>query len=120
MENESGKAPSAPAHLREETRAWWKEMVEKYAMGGHHLKLLLAACESWDLYCQAKAVLDSQGLTYTDRFRQPCARPEVAIMRDAKLAFVRILRELNLPGDTPDSGQLSFDRDDFEIGTRGE
>ena len=120
MEKESGKGPSAPAHLREETQAWWREMVEKYAMGSQHLKLLLAACESWDLYSDAMTVLRAQGLTFKNRFGQPCTRPEVAIMRDAKLAFVRIVRELNLPGDTPESAQRSFELDEFETETGGE
>jgi P27 family predicted phage terminase small subunit len=99
IQNNKG-LPKAPAHLRPETREWWAETVTRYAMQAHHLKLLLAACESWDLYQKAKSTLDAEGLTYTDRFGQPCARPEVAIMRDGKLAFVRILRELDLPGDS--------------------
>jgi P27 family predicted phage terminase small subunit len=95
------KLPQAPAHLQPETREWWATIVSRYECQSHHLKLLQAAAESWDLYQKAKAVLDAEGLTYTDRWGQPTARPEVGIMRDAKLAFVRILRELNLTADEP-------------------
>jgi phage terminase small subunit len=89
-----------PDKLRKETQDWCDGIVATYEMKPHHLKVLQAAAESWDLYCAARIFLVKHGTTYSDRFGQPCARPEVAVMRDAKLAFVRILRELNLPGDS--------------------
>ncbi|MEJ7714176.1 MAG: hypothetical protein WKF40_00095 [Thermoleophilaceae bacterium] len=43
--------------------------------------------------------LAQHGTTYTDRFGQPRARPEVNIERDARIAFARLLRELDLDGE---------------------
>ena len=49
----------------------------------------------------ARTVIQDQGLTYQDRFASPKARPEDAIERDSRLAFVRIIRELDLDIDAP-------------------
>jgi len=61
------------------------------------------AAEAHDRAEQARKVLTKDGLTYLDRFEQPTSRPEVAIERDSRLAFARLLRELNLETPTADS-----------------
>ena len=88
--------PKPPAHLQPETKRWWKDIVEGFELESHHLRLLQAACESWDRMQSARAVLDAQGVSYVDRFDAPRARPEVAVERDAKISFARLLRELGL------------------------
>ena len=93
--------PRAPAHLREATRQWWRQVVSDYVLEGHHLKLLTLAAESWDRCQQAREALASGGLIFKDRFEQPHARPEVAIERDSRLAFARLLRELDLDVEAP-------------------
>jgi hypothetical protein len=50
---------------------------------------------------QARAMLDEHGLTFNDRFDAPHARPEIAIERDARTGFARLIRELDLDCDTP-------------------
>jgi phage terminase small subunit len=62
----------------------------------HHFSLLRLACESWDRGQAAREALRTGSLTYTDRFGQPHARPEIAIERDARLSYARLLRELGL------------------------
>jgi phage terminase small subunit len=74
-------------------------VVQTYELEPHHLKLLLAACEAWDRREEARKALRKHGLTYIDRFGQPRARPEVAIERDSRIAFARLLRELDLEGE---------------------
>jgi phage terminase small subunit len=71
----------------------------------HHLRLLALAGESWDRCCQAREALAEHGLTFTDRFGRPCARPEVAIERDSRTAFARLLRELDLDAEPPASAR---------------
>jgi P27 family predicted phage terminase small subunit len=93
--------PKAPKHLRAPTRRWWASVVEAYVLEEHHRRVLTLAGESWDRCCQAREVLHKEGLTYTDRFGAPKARPEVAIERDARLAVARLLRELNLDSEAP-------------------
>ena len=95
--------PRAPAHLRESTRHWWRQVASAYVLEGHHLKLLTLAAEAWDRRHQAREALAEHGLTFEDRFGQPHARPEVGIERDARLAFARLLRELDLDMEPPSS-----------------
>lgn len=92
-------AIAAPEYLRPETRKWYQAITRRYVLKPQHLKLLLAAAESLDLITQCREILAREGLTFLDRFQQPTARPEVAILRDSKQAFGRLLGELNLPGD---------------------
>jgi len=65
----------------------------------HHVRLLTLAAEAWDRAQEARVALAQHGTTYTDRFGQPRARPEVNIERDARIAFARLLRELDLDGE---------------------
>ncbi len=90
-----------PAHLRQTTAAWFAEVVNDYSLEPHHVRLLTLAAESWDRGQQAREALAEHGLTYLDRFNQPHARPEVAIERDSRIAFSKLLRELALDLESP-------------------
>jgi len=93
--------PKPPSHLRAPTRRWWAAVVELYEMQDHHLRLLTLAAEAWDRGQEARELLAKHGLTFWDRFGQPHARPEVAIERDSRIAFARMLRELSLDVEPP-------------------
>lgn len=90
-----------PPHLAEATQSWWHSVVADYCLEGHHLRLLQLAAEAWDRCQQARAIIDADGLSYLDRFDAPRARPEIAIERDSRLAFARLIRELDLDVDAP-------------------
>ena len=90
-----------PQHLSREVKKWFAQVIESYELEPHHMRLLTLAAESWDRTCQARVIIDTQGMTYEDRFGAPKARPEIAIERDNRLAFVRIIRELDLDIDAP-------------------
>jgi phage terminase small subunit len=94
----------APKHLMPETRRWWCAVAEGFILEPHHLRLLSLAAEAWDRCTQARETIAREGLIFTDRFDQPRARPEVAIERDSRLAFARLLRELDLDVDPPAGG----------------
>jgi phage terminase small subunit len=102
--------PAAPAHLRPETRVWWRAVATSYELEDHHLRLLTLAAGAWDRCVQARTALKKHGITYTDRFGSPKARPEVAIERDAKIAFARLLRELALDVDPPEESRPPITR----------
>ena len=91
----------APKHLRAATKRWWLSVATGYELEEHHLKLLTLAAEAWDRCVQTREALAEHGLTYKDRFGQPRARPEVAVERDARIAFARLLRELALDINEP-------------------
>lgn len=91
--------PNPPKHLRPNTRKWWKSVVEEWELDEHHVRLLTLAAEAWDRCQEAREILAREGLTYTDRFGQPVSRPEVAIEKDSRIAFARLLRELDLDSE---------------------
>ena len=102
---DSNDLQQPPSHLREATQAWWSSVVADYALDEHHLKLLQSACECWDRAQLCRELLRRHGLTYEDRFKQPRARPEAAIERDARTQFVRCLRELALDIEGPEAAR---------------
>ena len=93
-----------PAHLAAATRKWWRIVVSGFELEEHHVRLLTLAGECWDRCQQARAAIDAHGITFLDRFNAPRARPEVAIERDSRLAFARLIRELDLDVDPPSEG----------------
>src|SRR5579862_5170535 len=94
-----------PAHLRPATRRWCRSVLDEYDLEEHHLRLLWLAAEAWDRCTAAREALAQHGLVFVDRFNCPRSRPEVAIERDSRIAFARLLRELALdvapPAETP-------------------
>ena len=95
------KQVSAPPHLRPETAEWWAEVNREFDLEHHHRRLLRLACEAWDRGQEAREALAEHGSVYVDRFGQPRARPEVAIERDSRVSFARMLRELALDVEGP-------------------
>jgi phage terminase small subunit len=98
------KQPKAPEHLKPATAEWFLRVNSEYQLEPHHIRLLTLAGEAWDRGVDAREAIAKHGLTFLDRFKQPHARPEVAIERDCRIAFARLLRELALdieePGDS--------------------
>ena len=90
-----------PAHLKRATAAWFRGVLEEYELQPHHVRLLELAGEAWDRCQQAREALAEHGLVFTDRFGAPHSRPEVAVERDARIAFARLLRELDLDLEPP-------------------
>lgn len=92
----------APDGLSPATAAWWRQVNREFVLEPHHLKLLTLAAQALDRVYEAREILAREGLVYLDRFGSPKARPEAAIERDARLAFARLLRELDLDCVAPD------------------
>jgi P27 family predicted phage terminase small subunit len=97
--------PTAPDHLSEQTATWWRQVIDEYTLEPHHIRLLTLAAEAWDRGQQARQALLEHGVTYLDRFQQPKSRPEVAIERDSRIAFARLIRELGLDVSEPDESK---------------
>ncbi|WFU23164.1 P27 family phage terminase small subunit [Bradyrhizobium sp. CB1717] len=87
---------STPKHLRKDSTEFFKHVMQEYSLDEHHVILLTKACEALDRVEEARAAIKTHGLTYTDRFGTPRARPEVAIERANRLAVARLFRELGL------------------------
>jgi len=56
------------------------------------------AAEAWDRSQEARETAEREGAYYEDRFGQPKAHPAVAVERDSRIAFARLMRELDLDG----------------------
>lgn len=93
--------PKAPAHLAEPTRQWWRNLVKTYDLEAHHLRLLQSACEAWDRQQQARELLARDGLVVSGREGGLRPHPAVAIERDARIGFSRLIRELDLDTEAP-------------------
>jgi P27 family predicted phage terminase small subunit len=89
-------AKAAPAHLRKPSRAWWRRVATDYALEEYHERLLTLGCEAYDRATEAREALERDGAFFHDRFGVPKAHPAVAVERDSRLAFARVLRELRL------------------------
>lgn len=83
---------------------WWEQIVGEFALESHHLRLLQAACEAWDRCQAAREQVASTGLTFIDPGGSIRANPAVAIERDARTLFARLVRELNLDEEPTDVG----------------
>jgi P27 family predicted phage terminase small subunit len=96
-----------PDHLSPETKAWWRGIVG--ALEPYQLRTLQAAGEAWDLYAEARQVVAKEGLSYSDDKGRMFARPEIAIARDARVAYLRAMRDLKLDSPPPKE-PLRYDR----------
>jgi P27 family predicted phage terminase small subunit len=91
----------APAHLSSQSRKWWLSVVNDYELQSHHLRLLTLAAEALDRAQEAREILQEENIIVHDRYGKPKAHPAVAIERDSRLAFARLLRELDLDASQP-------------------
>jgi hypothetical protein len=88
-------------------KRWWDEVVKEHELEPHEMHLLRLACQAWDRCEQARKAIAEHGTTYEDRFDAPRTRPEVAIERDSRQAFARLLKDLGLRAPSPLWSNLS-------------
>ena len=100
------KQHKAPKHLQPATQKWFLLVMADYSLESHHVLLLQLAAEAWDRCQQAREMLDG-GLTVPTADGGLKAHPCVAIERDARLAFARLIRELDLDTEPPAHGRSS-------------
>jgi len=95
-------SPEPPAHLAPQTADWWRSVVRDFDLEPHHLRLLQSAGEAWDRMQQARQALADHGsLTFTAASGDLKTHPCVAVERDARIAFARLIRELDLDTGAP-------------------
>jgi P27 family predicted phage terminase small subunit len=95
------RAFKAPDHLRPDTGNWWSSVHEDYDLEEHHTRLLTLAAESYDRCQQAREAIEAHGLLVATGGGSWKANPAVAIERDARTAFARLVRELDLDVEPP-------------------
>jgi P27 family predicted phage terminase small subunit len=92
---------SPPAHLSKDSAAFFKRTVALFELDEHHIKLLTLACESFDRAVQARKLIEKDGLTFVDRHGSIKPHAAVAIEKDSRIAFARLVREIGM--DVADS-----------------
>jgi hypothetical protein len=99
-----GKVPPMPGGLSPASQALWRRFHTEYTLTSVPAQELLeSALRSRDLAERARAVLEADGLTFTDSGGKPKPHPAAAIHRDARSQFVGTLKTLGFP-DFPDTG----------------
>lgn len=78
----------------------------RQAFEDHQLRLLTCAAEAWDMKETAMDVLAREGLSFTDDKGMIRARPEAAIARDSRAAFMRAVAQLKLDTPPPDEARI--------------
>jgi len=78
--------------------------VSDWELEEHHVRLLTLAAEAWDRCGEARELVKSQGLTFTTRLGELRQNPAVGVERDSRLAFARLIRELDLDLEGPKDG----------------
>ena len=86
----------APKHLRAATRKWFESVLADYELEPHHVRLLQLAAESWDRCQQAREAIKKHGMTFENKYGETKIRPEAVVEKDSRIAFARLVRELNL------------------------
>jgi phage terminase small subunit len=98
----------APSHLKPTTRAWFDQVCKDFELESHHEKILTICAEAWDAYCDARDAIAQHGMTFVNvKHGDVKPRPEVAIMQNSRIAFLRALRELNLDVAPPETSRPS-------------
>jgi hypothetical protein len=101
-----GGLSAPPRYLSKRMRALWTSIFATRKLEPHEAAILLEACLSFDRAEGARKVLEGTGLTFTDRFGQPRCRPEIAIERDNRIVFAKLIKQLNLY--PPEGGLLDW------------
>jgi phage terminase small subunit len=94
----------APRHLRPDTRRWWSSVVNDWELEEHHVRLLTLAAVAWDRGDQARMEIERDGLTVATRDGGRKRHPAVAIESESRIAFARLIRELDLDLDESRAG----------------
>ena len=98
------KIKKPPAHLRVDGRRLWRGILREFEISEtHDLELLGEACGCVDRISEARAEIEKAGSFFKDRFGQPREHPAHKTERDNKILLCRILRELNLDIEPPES-----------------
>jgi P27 family predicted phage terminase small subunit len=88
------KIPIPPKHLSTATKRWWRNVLKTYEFAESELPLLEAAATAWDRANEARQLIEQNGITIIDRFKQVKANPACGVERDSLATYARLVRQL--------------------------
>lgn len=95
----------APSHLSKAAQGIFKGLVTEYGISDvAGLRILQAACESWDRAAAARREIDRAGMVVLDKNNQAKSHPLLTVERDNRAAFLQALKSLNLDLEPLHSG----------------
>lgn len=92
-----------PKHLRIATKKWIRQILADYELESQHIKILIQAGETWDRILLAREMIEKNGAYYLDRWGSPKSHPALSEERNNRVIFTRLIRELNLSEEAPDT-----------------
>jgi len=96
------KIQKPPAGLKSAGKKFWKHVLKDFEFTeSHDLERLRQACGCVDSILEAEEVVEAEGRFIRDRFQQIKEHPACRAIRDNKVLFCRIIRELGLDISTP-------------------
>ena len=95
-----------PAHLSRGAKRWWRAVVEGYELEPHHLEILTAAAEAWDLERGGPPHHRRAGIVITGQARVPMMHPAVQVEDTAAVRMAHLIRELGLDATPPQDVRL--------------
>ena len=91
-----------PAGLQANGRKFWRKVMSEYVLEeAHDLERLSMACKCLDDIHQGEEQIKLDGMYVRDRYGQVKEHPAAKVIRDNRIIFCRIIRELALDIETP-------------------
>jgi P27 family predicted phage terminase small subunit len=86
-----------PKYLSVAARKWWRALMGEYQIeDAAGLLLLTTAMECFDRMKAAGAVLDEEGLTFTDRYGQARPHPAATVEANNRSQMLGAIKQLTL------------------------
>jgi phage terminase small subunit len=108
-----------PRYLPAAARELWRHYVRTYELEPHEAETLRLALVALDRADTARRSIRRLGMTYEDRFGAPHSRPEIAIEREARRDFVRLMAAEGFPSDEEPPTRQPRRRGQFSTTPRG-
>lgn len=96
------KRVKPPDNIGPKGRAFWHKTHKRLVLDEEHdLERLAQACTCLDTIKAAEEAVAAAGMFVKNRFDELREHPGVKVIRDNKIVFCRIIRELQLDTETP-------------------
>lgn len=98
------KIPKIPAGLQAQGKRFWRKVLSEYSFcDAHDLERLKQCCQVLDEIQEAEEIVKDEGRFIKDRFEQKKEHPASKAIRENRVLFCRILRELGIDLTTTES-----------------
>ena len=94
-------AKRPPEGLSRTAAQFFRQVQTDYALDPHDSVLLRLACECLTRMEEARAAVEKDGAYFTNREGIPRPHPALAVERDSRAAFARLVNQLGLDDDPP-------------------